>query len=178
MRIIISIIFGLILMTKSKESDNFFDLRSSYDIPTKKLPTLTEYDFIVVGAGSGGSAVTNRLSENRNWTVLLLEAGKHEGILNQIPMAATAFQFTGYNWGYRVEPNKNACLGMKDQRCTWPRGKSLGGTSTLNNMIHTRGNRLDFDRWAEMGNYGWSFAEILPYFKKSERFRVPGLQIF
>ncbi|XP_044002229.1 glucose dehydrogenase [FAD, quinone]-like [Aphidius gifuensis] len=174
MKIIITSIITLLITIKLSSCDNFFDLPSSYDIPTKKLPTHAEYDFIIVGAGSGGSPVTNRLSENKNWNILLLEAGKHEGIFNQIPVLATAFQFSNYNWGYRVEPSKNACLGMKDKRCTWPRGKSLGGTSTLNNMIHTRGNKLDFDKWSEMGNYGWSFNEVLPYFKKSEKFHVTG----
>ncbi|XP_015112867.1 glucose dehydrogenase [FAD, quinone] [Diachasma alloeum] len=152
-----------------------YGFRESFDIPIVAIPTRAEYDFIIVGAGSGGSVVTNRLSENRKWKILLLEAGKPEGILNQIPILVSNFQQTDYNWGYRVEEQKNACLGMKDRRCTWPRGKSLGGTSTLNYMIHTRGNRFDYDHWAELGNDGWSYEDVLPYFKKSERFRVPGV---
>ncbi|XP_044013817.1 glucose dehydrogenase [FAD, quinone]-like [Aphidius gifuensis] len=64
---------------------------------------------------------------------------------------------------------------MVDERCTWPRGKSLGGTTTINTMVYTRGNKLDFDKWADMGNYGWDFKNVLPYFKKSEKFRIPGI---
>lgn len=183
---IIAIIVGLLFIIESSECNytdeyaNFFQLlqsygfKDSYEIPRKTLPTKSQYDFIVVGAGPAGAAVTNRLSENHNWNILLLEAGEPEGIVNQVPLAATAFQLTDYNWGYRVERDGKSCLGMNDQRCTWPRGKCLGGTSTLNNMIHTRGNKLDFDKWAEMGNYGWQFNEVLPYFKKSERFHIPG----
>ncbi|XP_014203593.1 glucose dehydrogenase [FAD, quinone]-like [Copidosoma floridanum] len=134
------------------------------------------YDFIVVGAGSGGSVVANRLSENSKWRVLLVEAGGPEGVLNQIPMLVSFFQLTDYNWGYKVEPQSGACLGMKNHQCPWPRGKCLGGTSTLNYMIHTRGNRADYDIWAALGNKGWSYADVLQYFKKSERFRVPGVK--
>ena len=137
-------------------------------------PSEIPYDFIVVGAGSGGSVVANRLSEHGKWRVLLIEAGPAEGVLNQIPMLVSFFQLTDYNWGYKVEPQKQACLGMKNHQCPWPRGKCLGGTSTLNYMIHTRGNKVDYDIWSALGNEGWSYAEVLPYFRKSERFRVPG----
>ncbi|XP_011315257.1 glucose dehydrogenase [FAD, quinone] isoform X1 [Fopius arisanus] len=172
-------ILSLLLVHPSMGASMFqlfssYGFRESFDIPTVIIPTRAEYDFIIVGAGSGGSVITNRLSENRKWKILLLEAGKPEGILNQIPILVSNFQQTDYNWGYRVEEQKSACLGMKDRRCTWPRGKSLGGTSTLNYMIHTRGNRLDYDQWAALGNDGWSYEEVLPYFRKSERFRVPG----
>jgi choline dehydrogenase-like flavoprotein len=137
-------------------------------------PRADAYDFVIVGAGSGGSALANRLSENSEWRVLLMEAGGNEGVLNQIPVLVSFFQLTDYNWGYKVEPQTRACLGMKNRQCPWPRGKCLGGTSTLNYMIHTRGNRLDYDIWAALGNEGWSYEDVLPYFKRSERFKVPG----
>lgn len=132
------------------------------------------YDFIIVGAGSGGSVLANRLSENKNWKVLLLEAGYGPSLLNKIPIFTGYFQLSDYNWKYNVEPQKHACLGMINNQCAWPRGKALGGTSILNYMIHTRGNKLDYDKWASLGNVGWSYADVLPYFKKSERFNVPG----
>ncbi len=139
-----------------------------------KEPSSKGYDFIVVGAGSGGSAVANRLSENGKWRVLLMEAGPAEGFLNQIPVLVSFFQLTDFNWGYKVEPQTRACLGMKNRQCPWPRGKCLGGTSTLNYMIHTRGNKRDYEIWAALGNEGWSYQDVLPYYKKSERFKVPG----
>lgn len=184
MRILIQTILHLLLINTRLTSgaglaDLFksYGIKTSFDIPTVLIPTQDEYDFIVVGAGSGGSTVANRLSENLKWKVLLIEAGKPEGILNQIPILVSNFQQTVYNWGYRVQPQKNACLGMDDHRCTWPRGKSLGGTSTLNYMIHTRGNKIDYDTWAALGNNGWSYNEVLPYYRKSERFRVPGINL-
>lgn len=141
----------------------------------KEPITSKPYDFIVVGAGSGGSVVANRLSENSNWKILLIEAGGPEGYLSQIPMLVSLFQLTNYNnWGYEVEPQRRACLGMNRQQCPWPTGKSLGGTSTINYMIHTRGNRLNFDNWQDLGNDGWSYDNVLPYFIKSEKFNVPG----
>ncbi|XP_011315326.1 glucose dehydrogenase [FAD, quinone] [Fopius arisanus] len=144
-----------------------YGLTTTYGIRTEQLPRFNEYDFIIVGAGPGGSPVANRLSENKNWRILLLEAGGPEGILQQIPMLPTIN--TKYDWQYKYEPRKKACLGLRDRRCLCPKGKSLGGTSTINGMVYSRGHKLDFDIWAEQGNYGWSYDEVLPYFKKSER---------
>lgn len=162
-----------------KLDDTFLRELNSYGlvgntIKTVKMPRHKEYDFIVVGSGPGGSSVANRLSENPDWTILLLEAGEPENIFVQIPLLSPLLQQTAYNWGYRSEPQTTACLGMKDRRCTFPRGKSLGGTSSLNFMIHTRGNKLDFDQWAKNGNTGWSYDDVLPYYIKSEKFRVKG----
>ncbi|XP_011339416.1 glucose dehydrogenase [FAD, quinone] [Ooceraea biroi] len=136
----------------------------------------SKYDFIIVGAGSSGSVLANRLSENKRWRILLLEAGHMQNFLNEIPILVSYFQQTNYNWGYNVEPQKNACLGMINRQCAWPRGKALGGTSTLNYMIHTRGNKKNFDEWASLGNTGWSYADVLPYFKKSEKFNIPDIK--
>lgn len=175
MRILLILI---IITTASVCSGNtFLDIVKNYVQPVGESPEFAnsdKYDFIVVGAGSAGSAIANRLSENKKWKVLLLEAGFQPNLLNKIPIMVGYFQLTDYNWGYKVTPQKNACLGMINQQCSWPRGRALGGTSTLNYMIHTRGNKHDYDEWASLGNDGWSYMDVLPYFKKSERFEVPG----
>ncbi|XP_015512595.1 glucose dehydrogenase [FAD, quinone]-like [Neodiprion pinetum] len=174
-------IMCLISLTCMVEGQSFFDVIRNYrqtqsnNIPSNYKPERTTYDFIVVGSGSAGSAVANRLSENPKWKILLLEAGGMMNVLNDIPMLVSVFQLTEFNWGYKVEPQTNACLGMINRQCPWPRGKTLGGTSTLNYMIHTRGGKEDYENWAKMGNKGWSWNEVLPYFKKSERFDIPEL---
>jgi len=82
-----------------------------------------------VGAGPGGAVVANRLSENPNWKVLLLEAGREESILGDIPIFVSYMQFTDYNWGFKAERQPGACLGIEEQQCRWPRGKGLGGNA-------------------------------------------------
>ncbi|KAL3271340.1 hypothetical protein HHI36_021828 [Cryptolaemus montrouzieri] len=132
----------------------------------------TSYDFIIVGSGAAGSVIANRLSEIPEWNVLLIEAGDYETQLMDIPLAAPAFQFTKYNWEYYAEYQPNTSTGLVNELMHWPRGKALGGTSTINYMIYTRGNPVDFNNWAAKGNPGWSYNEILPYYLKSERSRL------
>ncbi|XP_039281794.1 glucose dehydrogenase [FAD, quinone]-like [Nilaparvata lugens] len=135
-----------------------------------------EYDFVVVGAGSGGSVVANRLTENPDWSVLLLEAGKEELILTDVPLLVSYILATDFNWGYRTEPNEGICLSMVEKRCKWHRGKAMGGTSVINYMVYSRGVPRDYNNWASLGNYGWSFRDVLPYFRKSEDMVVPELR--
>ncbi|XP_015123282.1 glucose dehydrogenase [FAD, quinone] [Diachasma alloeum] len=175
MGVMISILFTFLLIMHLSSGIHILELladyglKNTYGIETRLLPRFAEYDFIIIGSGPGGSPVANRLSENKNWKVLLLEAGKPEGILHQVPMLANHFLNSEYDWQYRTEPQKKACLGRIDQRCGYPKGKALGGSSSINGMGYSRGNKLDFDRWAKQGNYGWSYKEVLPYFRKSER---------
>ncbi|KAF7409730.1 hypothetical protein HZH68_004111 [Vespula germanica] len=136
---------------------------------------LKEYDFIVIGGGSAGSVVANRLTENSEWNVLLLEAGGHESEITDVPALSIYLHNTQLNWQYRTEAQNSACQAMKDNRCCWPRGKVLGGSSVLNTMLYIRGNRRDFDQWESFGNPGWGYDDVLPYFKKSEDQRNPYL---
>jgi len=132
---------------------------------------LNEYDFIVVGAGSAGAVVANRLSEMHNWTVRVLEAGGDETEISDVPSLVGYLQLSDMDWQYKTAPpsgDNPYCLAMVHDRCNWPRGKVLGGSSVLNAMVYVRGNRRDYDLWAAAGNPGWSYADVLPYFKKSE----------
>nr|XP_003705714.1 PREDICTED: glucose dehydrogenase [FAD, quinone]-like [Megachile rotundata] len=170
----------LLTLISLSQCETFLNAIKNYgpspEVLNRVDPNNKKYDFIVVGAGSAGSVLANRLSENKKWNILLLEAGGPESLLHQVPILVGYFQLSSFNWGYKVEPQKNACLGMINRQCSWPRGKALGGTSTLNYMIHTRGNKLDYDIWAALGNEGWSYNDVLHYFKKSEKFDVPGIK--
>ena len=123
------------------------------------------YDFIIVGAGSAGCILAARLTEDLRTRVLLLEAGGAGGAKEiRIPAAFSKLFKTGVDWNYATEPEPY----LHERRLYWPRGKVVGGSSAINAMIYIRGNRADYDSWRELGNVGWGFAEVLPYFKKSE----------
>lgn len=143
-------------------------------VPAKDIAKM--YDFVVVGGGSAGAALAARLSEIPDWTVLLLEAGPDEPALTDIPLMYPVFQGGIYDWQYKTEPSDQYCLSMEKQQCHWPRAKCLGGCSVLNAMLYVRGNRRDYDRWAEFGNVGWDYNNVLYYFKKLEDMRIPELQ--
>lgn len=122
-------------------------------------------DYLIVGAGSAGCVLANRLSEDPSVEVVLLEAGEPDKMPRlAIPGAYGQLFGTSIDWAYWSEPQDH----VGGRRLYLPRGKTLGGCSSTNAMAYVRGNRADYDDWAAMGNPGWSFAEILPYFKKSE----------
>lgn len=136
-----------------------------------------QYDFIVVGAGSAGAVVASRLSEIANWTVLLLEAGGDETEISDIPALAGFLQLSELDWKFQTQqrPDRAFCQAMIAERCNWPRGKVMGGSSVLNAMVYVRGNSRDYDSWEEQGNPGWAYKDILQYFTKSEDNRNPYL---
>lgn len=135
-----------------------------------------EYDFVVIGGGSAGAVMANRLSEIMRWQVLLLEAGPDESYLSEIPFLYPSLQKSELDWDYQCVPSDSYCLAMDESRCSWPRGKVLGGSSVLNAMLYIRGNRRDYDQWAAIGNDGWDYASVLPYFRKAENMRIPQYQ--
>jgi len=143
--------------------------------PLDETVTLPEYDFIIVGAGSAGCVLANRLTEVSEWDVLLLEAGGEESYIMDIPFLAIYLQFTDANWNYKSVPSNTTCLGLTNRQCIFPRGKVIGGSSVLNYMVHTRGNRRDYNLWESMGNSGWGYEDVLPYFLKSEDIAIPEL---
>ncbi|XP_055845317.1 glucose dehydrogenase [FAD, quinone] [Episyrphus balteatus] len=136
----------------------------------------SEYDFVIIGGGSAGCALASRLSENPAFSVLLMEAGPDEPLLTDLPQLFPLFQRGPFDWAYTTEPSDEYCLGMINQRCRWPRGRVLGGSSVLNAMMYIRGNRKDYDQWASLGNPGWNYDNILHYFKKMEDVRDPKLR--
>ena len=124
------------------------------------------YDFVVVGAGSAGCVLANRLSENGRHSVLLLEAGPEDRYLwIHIPIGYAKTMFHPvYNWGFYTDPDPY----MNGRRIYWPRGRGLGGSSSINGLIYVRGQAEDYDAWAAAGNAGWGWKDVLPYFIKSE----------
>ncbi len=127
---------------------------------------MTEFDYVIVGAGSSGCVLANRLSADGRHSVLLLEAGPRDNYLwIHIPIGYGKTMFhKAYNWGFHTEPEAE----MHGREIYWPRGRGLGGSSSINGLIFIRGQRADYDHWAQLGNAGWDWNSVLPYFIKSE----------
>lgn len=125
------------------------------------------FDYIVVGAGSAGCVLAARLSEDPSIKVLLLEAGpKDTSLWLHLPIGyGKTMWSTKYNWCLYTDPDPN----MNGRQIYWPRGKTLGGSSAINGLIYIRGQKEDYDHWSQLGNTGWSYKDILPYFIKSEQ---------
>ena len=133
---------------------------------------LDEVDFVIVGAGSSGCVIANRLTSNAKSKVVLLEAGPRDtSVWIHLPIGYGKTMWDrSVNWQFYTEPEPN----LADRRIYWPRGKTLGGSSSINGLIAIRGQREDYDHWRELGNPGWSFDEVLPYFRKLETNDVEG----
>jgi len=130
---------------------------------------MERYDYIIVGAGSAGCVLANRLTEDPSTRVLLLEAGgKDSSLLVRMPAGVGALigKQGPYNWGFWTEAEPH----LDNRRLWWPRGKGWGGSSSINGMIYIRGHARDYEQWRQMGLGGWGYADVLPYFKRSETF--------
>ncbi|XP_050302050.1 uncharacterized protein LOC126740165 [Anthonomus grandis grandis] len=158
----------------------YTDIADSFQYPTDAREYLPEndtvydfgtYDFIIIGSGSTGSVLAGRLSEVRRFKVLLLEAGGFANDFVRMPGNAGAVTLlTEFNWGYRSVPQKYACQGMFDKVCAYHRGKGIGGSSLINGLVYSRGTAASYDNWAANGSPGWSYRDVLPYFRKMENF--------
>jgi choline dehydrogenase len=127
---------------------------------------LETFDYVIVGAGSAGCVLADRLSADGAHTVLVLEfGGSDRSIFVQMPTALSIpMNMARFNWGYETEPEPN----LGGRRLGTPRGKGLGGSSSINGMVYVRGNPLDFERWEEEGAAGWGYRDVLPYFRRAE----------
>ncbi|KAI8521325.1 hypothetical protein Bbelb_010790 [Branchiostoma belcheri] len=131
-----------------------------------------EYSYVIIGAGSAGCVLTNRLSENPDTTVLLLEAGPKDYSWKIHMPSALMYNLCDdkYNWYYHTVPQKH----MDNREMYWPRGRVWGGSSSLNAMVYIRGHALDYDRWEKEGASGWAYADCLPYFRKAQTHELGG----
>nr|XP_053643895.1 glucose dehydrogenase [FAD, quinone]-like [Cherax quadricarinatus] len=142
--------------------------RHDYDASNRLLQ---QYDFIIVGSGTAGGVLAARLSEVAEWNVLLLESGGPPPPESVIPALNIVLMQSDAEWNYFTVPQKHGLRGYVNNACHFPVGRTLGGSSVVNWMMYVRGNRRDFDNWEAMGNPGWSYKDVLKYFKKAEDYR-------
>ena len=129
------------------------------------------FDYVIVGAGSAGSVLANRLSADGTHRVLVLEAGRESHYWSAIPVGfAKLIDNPAANWLYESEPDDGAA----NRRIPVPRGKLLGGSSSINGMVFVRGQKQDYDQWAQFGNRGWSYEDVLPIFRDMENYNGNG----
>ena len=136
-----------------------------------------DFDYIIVGAGSAGCVLANKLSENEKSTVLLIEAGgKDTNLFIHMPSGYSQIvpKSNKQNYGFETEPESNTA----GRKLYWPRGRGWGGSSSINAMIYTRGHSSDYNHWRQLGNPGWSYDDVLPYFKRAENYEGDGDEEF
>ncbi|KAK9871962.1 hypothetical protein WA026_015208 [Henosepilachna vigintioctopunctata] len=151
---------------------NQCQLGNKDDYPIDSGPTLVDnevFDYIIVGSGAAGSVVASELAKATQSRILLLEAGGYPSPTSDIPAFHPSLQKTTEDWQFHTEKSNESCLSFKFGRCLWPSGKTLGGSTTINHMLYVRGSKHSFNSWAAEGNLGWSYHEVLPYFKKLEK---------
>ena len=134
--------------------------------------SVESFDYVIVGGGTAGCVLANRLSEDGRHTVLLLEAGgEGKGFWIPIPAGFSKLLVNPeFNWRFKTEPEENT----RNRAIAIPRGKGLGGSTLINGMIYVRGQQQDFDGWAQQGSTGWGFDDVLPYFRKLESYDGEG----
>src|SRR5690349_21367638 len=131
-----------------------------------------QYDFVIVGGGSAGCVLANRLSASGKQTVCLLEAGPADTnpFINIPGGLLQVVRSKALNWHFQTAPQTH----LDNRPRYWPRGRTLGGSSAINAMCYIRGHASDYDQWAKLGNTGWSYREVLPYFRKAENYEPGG----
>ena len=131
-----------------------------------------EFDFVIIGAGSAGCALANRLSANKNFSVALIEAGGSDrNPWIHIPVGY--FKTMGNpktDWCYQTQNDP----GLNGRKIPWPRGRVLGGSSSINGLLYVRGQAEDFNHWRQLGNTGWAWDDVVPYFQRSENWKGDG----
>ncbi|XP_069950744.1 glucose dehydrogenase [FAD, quinone]-like [Cherax quadricarinatus] len=172
---------GIVVYNKNRkyEPDNILFITlyciSSVDKITVTFNTFiigqTSLDFMLLGSGTAGGVLAARLSEVAEWNVLLLESGGPPPPESVIPALNIVLMQSDAEWNYFTVPQKHGLRGYVNNACHFPVGRTLGGSSVVNWMMYVRGNRRDFDNWEAMGNPGWSYKDVLKYFKKAEDYR-------
>lgn len=132
-----------------------------------------EYDFIIVGSGASGSVIANRLTDVEDWKVLIIEAGGEPLHVSKIPLITFKALGTEMDWKYKSVPQIHCCQSFINESVPQSRGKCLGGTTSINFMTYTRGSPFDYNLWKDLGNSGWGFDDLKPYFMKLEDYNVP-----
>ncbi|XP_017798011.1 PREDICTED: glucose dehydrogenase [FAD, quinone]-like [Habropoda laboriosa] len=145
-------------------------LSTNEDYPVDRteeiLASQKEFDFVIVGAGTAGTILAHRLTEVPDWNVLLIEAGEDPIPESDVPGLMLLLFGDFQDYAYKAEAQVGVCQGINNKRCRWSKGKALGGSSVINAMLHVFGNDRDYNDWANLGNEGWSYEELLPYFRK------------